>query len=205
MDINFLDYKQELQRINVQKLIVTASTIIFLTSFVIVSYWGYQNIKIKFSEIELEKIDKEVLSLSNAAAEVQSMKVNIQKTSEAIKEISRVRNNQFQLLQVLEGLTLSVPNGIWLTKIIQLPFEKIANTKGMLAFINKPKNENKSEKTFLKVRGNVLRSKTDNPLTTYVKNLRKINHFKSVYLQKINLQADKNAVSFNFILYIQLA
>ena len=150
MDINFLDYKQELQRIDVQKLIVTASAIIILTSLVILSYWGYQNIKIRFSEIELKKLDMEVLSLSKAAAEVQSMKVNIQKTSEAIKEISRVRNNQFQVLQVLEGVTLSVPNGIWLTKIIQLPFEKISNTKGMLSFLSKPKKGNKSEMTFFK-------------------------------------------------------
>ena len=57
MDINFLDYKQELQRIDVQKLIVKASVIIFSAFLVILSYWGYQNIKIKFSEIELKKLE----------------------------------------------------------------------------------------------------------------------------------------------------
>jgi len=204
MDINFLDYRQELQRIAIQKLIVKAIAIIFLTSFAILSYWGYQQIKIKFSEIELKKLETRVKSLSAAAAEVQRMKLNIKHAAESIKEISRVRNNQLQVLQILEGLTLSIPNGIWLTKIEQLSFDKISGVKGISAFIGKPKIGEKDERKILKVQGNVLKNATDNPLTTYIKALRKINHFKKVHLQKISLQSNMNLAVLNFTLYVQL-
>ena len=94
MDINFLDYRQELQRIAIQKLIVKAIAIIFLTSFAILSYWGYQQIKIKFSEIELEKLETRVKSLSTAAAEVQGMKLNIKQAdlAKVLKKLPALRN-----------------------------------------------------------------------------------------------------------------
>jgi len=204
MDINFLDYRQELQKIAIQKLIVKAVAIIFLTSLVILSYRGYQQIKIKFSEIELEKLETRVKSLSAAAAEVQRMKLNIKHANESIKEISRVRKNQLQVVQILEGLTLFLPDGIWLTKIEQSSFDKISSIKGISAFLDKPKIAEKGERKILKVQGNVLKSAAGNPLTRYIKILRKINHFKKVHLQKINLQSSVSLSAFNFILYIQL-
>ena len=112
MDINFLDYRQELQRIAIQKIIVKAIAIIFGTSFIILFYWGYQQIKIEFSEIELEKLETKVKSLSAATAKVQAMTLETKHVVESIKEISRFRNNQLQVLQILEGITLSVPKGI---------------------------------------------------------------------------------------------
>ena len=204
MDINFLDYRQELQKIAIQKLIVKAVAIIFLTSLAILSYWGYQQIKIKFSEIELEKLETRVKSLSAATAEVQRMKLNIKHANESIKEISRVRKNQLQVLQILEGLTLSIPDGIWLTKIEQSSFDKISSIKGVSSFLDKPKIAEKGGKKILKVQGNVLKNAAGNPLTRYIKILRKINHFKKVHLQKINLQSSMSLSAFNFILYIQL-
>ena len=204
MDINFLDYRQELQKIAIQKLIVKAVAIIFLTSLAILSYWGYQQIKIKFSEIELEKLETRVKSLSAAAAEVQRMKLNIKHANESIKEISRVRKNQLQVLQILEGLTLSLPDGIWLTKIEQSSFDKISSIKGISAFLDEPKIAEKGERKILKVQGNVLKSAAGNPLTRYIKILRKINYFKKVHLQKINLQSNMTLSTFHFTLYIQL-
>ena len=204
MDINFLDYRQELQRIAIQKIIVKAIAIIFGTSFIILFYWGYQQIKIEFSEIELEKLETKVKSLSAATAKVQAMKLKTKHVVESIKEISRFRNNQLQVLQILEGITLSVPKGIWLTKIEQLSFEKISNDKGVLTFFRKPENAKDVGGRFLKVHGNVLGSAAGNPLTTYVKILREVSHFKKVYLHKINAKLDKNAAVINFALHIQL-
>ena len=204
MDINFLDYRQELQRIAIQKIIVKAIAIIFGASFIILFYWGYQQIKIEFSQIELEKLETKVKSLSAATAKVQAMKLKTKHVVESIKDISRFRNNQLQVLQILEGITLSVPKGVWLTKIEQLSFDKLSSVKGISAFISKPKIEEKGEKKILKVQGNMLKSATSNPLTTYIKALRKINHFKKVHLQKINLQSNMNLAALNFTLYIQL-
>ena len=107
-------------------------------------------------------------------------------------------------MQILEGLTLSIPNGIWLTKIEQLSFEKISNDKGVLTFFRKPENANDIGGRFLKVHGNVLRSAAGNPLTTYVKILREVSHFKKVYLHKISAKLDKNVAVINFALHIQL-
>jgi Tfp pilus assembly protein PilN len=204
MDINFLDHRQELQRIAIQKIIVKAIAIIFGTSFVILSYWGYQQIKIDFSRIELEKLETKVKSLSAATAEVQAMKLKTRHAAESIKEIRGFRNNQLQVLQVLEGITLSVPNGVWLTKIEQLSFKEISSVKGVSTFFGKSDNVKNGEEQFLKIQGNLLLSTTGNPLTTYVENLRKVNHFKKVYLQKINTRSNKNAVALNFALLIQL-
>ena len=204
MDINFLDYRQELQRIAIQKIIVKAIAIIFGTSFIILFYWGYQQIKIEFSEIELEKLETKVKSLSAATAKVQAMKLKTKHVVESIKEISRFRNNQLQVLRILEGITLSVPKGIWLTKIEQLSFKEISSVKGVSTFFGKSDNVKNGEEQFLKIQGNLLLSTTGNPLTTYVENLRKVNHFKKVYLQKINSRSNKNAVALNFALLIQL-
>ena len=74
----------------------------------------------------------------------------------------------------------------------------------MLTFFRKPENAKDAGGRFLKVHGNVLRSTVGNPLTTYVKILREVSHFKKVYLHKINVKLDKDVAVINFALHIQL-
>ena len=214
-DINLFDYKQELQRIATQKLMVRAAKIVILTVFLIIVYLGYQEIEIAYGEIELEKLEQRVKALSGETYKIQSIKLQTTRVNEITEEIRRLRSEQFQVTQVLEGLTLSIPDKIWLTSVKQLTLKEVINLKGPIIFFSDlkrlvPKNgrqagengkgEDPSE--FLEVRGRVLGEHSNRIITSYVDSLRKVPQFKGVSLHRIQRRLGEDDPVREFTLYI---
>lgn len=150
ISVNLLDYKQELRKIAMQKIIINAIGAVLFFIFLIVIYWCFQKIEINYRANELKQLEGQVRELTAQTTKIQSMKLQAKRTEKIIKKINELRANQFQVTQILEDLILPVPDEIWLTSVRQLGIKEIKGKKIPLIFIGdskKMKTKKKSNKS----------------------------------------------------------
>ena len=159
ISINLLDYKQELERIAMQKIVVNAIGSVLVFILLIGAYWGFQKIEIKYRTAELKEIEVQVRKLTSQTTEIQSMKLQTKRTAKIIKKINELRLNQFQVTQILEDLILPVPDEIWLTSVKQLGLREVKGKQVPMIFIGNPEKI-KSKKKLInqKIKRNLDRS-----------------------------------------------
>ena len=218
ISVNLLDYKQELRKIAMQKIIINAIGSVLFLIFLIVTYWCFQKIEIKYRANELKQLEGRVQELTAQTTKIQSMKLQAKRTEKIIKKINELRANQFQVTQILEALILPVPDEIWLTSVRQLGIKEIKGKKIPLIFIgdpkkmktkkksNKSKNKTQPKQEFLEVRGRLFGKHSDETIVRYIGRLRDSSSFVKVFLhQTSQQQAGKRAVrDFTFYVYMPM-
>ena len=216
IDINLLDYKQELKKIAMQKIIINATGLVLFLIFLIVTYWCFQKIEIKYRANELKQLEDQVRKLTTQTTKIQSMKLQAKRTAKIIKKINELRANQFQVTQILEDLILPVPDEIWLTSVRQLGIKEIKGKKIPLIFIGDPKQiktkkkSNKSKKKiqpkqeFLEVRGRLFGKHSDETIVRYIDRLRDSSSFDKVFLQQTSQQQNKTEAVRDFTFYVYM-
>ena len=216
IDINLLDYKQELKKIAMQKIIINAIGSVLFLIFLIVTYWCFQKIEIKYRANELKLLEGQVRKLTTQTTKIQSMKLQAKRTAKIIKKINELRANQFQVTQILEDLILPVPDEIWLTSVRQLGIKEIKGKKIPLIFIGDPKQiktkkkSNKSKKKiqpkqeFLEVRGRLFGKHSDETIVRYIDRLRDSSSFDKVFLQQTSQQQNKTEAVRDFTFYVYM-
>mgnify|MGYP006090756039 FL=1 len=216
IDINLLDYKQELKKIAMQKIIINATGLVLFLIFLIVTYWCFQKIEIKYRANELKQLEGQVRKLTTQTTKIQSMKLQAKRTAKIIKKINELRANQFQVTQILEDLILPVPDEIWLTSVRQLGIKEIKGKKIPLIFIGDPKQiktkkkSNKSKKKiqpkqeFLEVRGRLFGKHSDETIVRYIDRLRDSSSFDKVFLHQTSQQQNKTEAVRDFTFYVYM-
>ena len=216
IDINLLDYKQELKKIAMQKIIINAIGLVLFLIFLIVTYWCFQKIEIKYRANELKLLEGQVRKLTTQTTKIQSMKLQAKRTAKIIKKINELRANQFQVTQILEDLILPVPDEIWLTSVRQLGIKEIKGKKIPLIFIRDPKQiktkkkTNKSKKKiqpkqeFLEVRGRLFGKHSDETIVRYIDRLRDSSSFDKVFLHQTSQQQNKTEAVRDFTFYVYM-
>ena len=218
ISVNLLDYKQELRKIAMQKIIINAIGSVLFLIFLIVTYWCFQKIEIKYRANELKQLEGRVQELTAQTTKIQSMKLQAKRTEKIIKKINELRANQFQVTQILEDLILPVPDEIWLTSVRQLGIKEIQGKKIPVVFIGDPKkmktkkksskskNKAQSKQEFLEVRGRLFGKHSDETIVRYIGRLRDSSSFAKVFLhQTSQQQAGTEAVrDFTFYVYMPM-
>ena len=201
-----------------QKIIINAIGSVLVLIFLIVTYWCFQKIEIKYRANELKQLEGRVEELTAQPTKIQSMKLQATRTEKIIKKINKLRANQFQVTQILEDLILPVPDEIWLTSIRQLGIKEIKGKKIPVIFIgdpkkmktkkklNKSKNKAQSKQEFLEVRGRLFGKHSDETIVRYIGRLRDSSSFAKVFLhQTSQQQAGTEAVrDFTFYVYMPM-
>ena len=218
ISVNLLDYKQELKKIAMQKILINAIGSVLFLIFLMATYWCFQKIEIKYRTNELKQLEGQVRGLTAQTTKIQSMKLQTKRTTKIIKKINELRANQFQVTQILEDLILPVPDEIWLTSVRQLGIKEIQGKKIPLVFIGDPKKmktKKKSSKSknkaqlkqeFLEVRGRLFGKHSDETIVRYLSRLRDSSSFVKVFLhQTSQQQAGTEAVrDFTFYVYMPM-
>jgi len=214
--VNLLDYKEELRKVAMQKMIINAIGSVLFLIFLIVTYWCFQKIEIKYRANELKLLEGQVRKLTTQTTKIQSMKLQAKRTAKIIKKINELRANQFQVTQILEDLILPVPDEIWLTSVRQLGIKEIKGKKIPLIFIGDPKQiktkkkSNKSKKKiqpkqeFLEVRGRLFGKHSDETIVRYIDRLRDSSSFDKVFLHQTSQQQNKTEAVRDFTFYVYM-
>ena len=216
ISVNLLDYKQELRKIAMQKIIINAIGSVLFLIFLIVTYWCFQKIEIKYRANELKQLEGRVQELTAQTTKIQSMKLQAKRTAKIIKKINELRANQFQVTQILEDLILPVPDEIWLTSVRQLGIKEIKGKKIPVIFIgdpkkmktkkklNKSKNKAQSKQEFLEVRGRLFGKHSDETIVRYIDRLRDSSSFAKVFLHQTNQQQTGTEAVRDFTFYVYM-
>jgi Tfp pilus assembly protein PilN len=218
ISVNLLDYKQELKKIAMQKILINAIGSVLFLIFLMATYWCFQKIEIKYRTNELKQLEGQVRGLTAQTTKIQSMKLQTKRTKKIIKKINELRANQFQVTQILEDLILPVPDEIWLTSVRQLGIKEIKGKKIPVIFIGDPKkiktkkksskskNKAQSKQEFLEIRGRLFGKHSDETIVRYLSRLRDSSSFVKVFLhQTSQQQAGTEAVrDFTFYVYVPM-
>ena len=216
IDLNLLDYKQELKKIAMQKIIINAIGSVLFLIFLIVTYWCFQKIEIKYLANELKQLEDQVRKLTTQTTKIQSMKLQAKRTAKIIKKINELRANQFQVTQILEDLILPVPDEIWLTSVRQLGIKEIKGKKIPLIFIgdkkktktkkksNKSKNKVQPKQEFLEVRGRLFGKHSDETIVRYIDRIRDSSYFGKVFLHQTSQQENETESVRDFTFYVYM-
>ena len=216
ISVNLLDYKQELRKIAMQKIIINAIGSVLFLIFLIVTFWCFQKIEIKYRANELKQLEGRVQELTAQTTKIQSMKLQAKRTEKIIKKINELRTNQFQVTQILEDLILPVPDEIWLTSVRQLGIKEIKGKKIPVIFIgdpkkmktkkklNKSKNKAQSKQEFLEVRGRLFGKHSDETIVRYISRLRDSSSFVKVFLHQTSQQQTGTEAVRDFTFYVYM-
>ena len=216
ISINLLDYKQELKKIAMQKIIINAIGAVLFFIFIIFVYWCFQKTEIRYRANELNQLEDQVRGLTAQTTKIQSMKLQAKRTEKIIKKINELRANQFQVTQILEDLILTVPDEIWLTSVRQLGVKEIKGKKIPLIFIgdpktmkskkkpNKSKNKAQSKQEFLEVRGRLFGKHSDETIVRYIGRLRDSSSFAKVFLHQTSQQQTETKAVRDFTFYVYM-
>ncbi|MDP6657367.1 MAG: hypothetical protein QGG38_02365 [Nitrospinaceae bacterium] len=212
ININLHDYKLELQKVAIQKLAVRAAVIVAMAIFLTIAYWGYRQVELGHAQTEITKLDDQVKALSGQIKTIDKMKTRTKRSVEIMEGIDTLRAKQFQVTQVMEGLTLTVPDEIWLTSVQQISLNQVFKRKVPVIFIGNPDELNPRKKKkgerepteFVEVQGRVFGKYGDQILTRYMDSLREVPYFKEVFLHQTVHQLAGTYPIREFSLYIYI-
>ena len=216
ISINLLDYGQGLKKIAMQKIIINAIGAVLFFIFLMVGYWCFQKIEIRYRANELKQLEGQVRGLTTETTKIQSMKLQAKRTKKIIKKINELRANQFQVTQILEDLILPVPDEIWLTSVRQLGVKEVKGKKIPLILIGDPKkmrsekksnksnNKVRSKQEFLEVRGRLFGKHSDETIVRYIDRLRDSSSFAKVFLHQTSQQQTGTKAVRDFTFYVYM-
>lgn len=215
ISINLHDYREELKKVAIQKLVVKAIAIVIAASILTLGYWQLQQINLDEFKTEIAGLEKQTQALEGQVQVVNQMKKRAKRVQEIIHGIDALRAEQFPVTQILEDLTLSIPDEIWLFSIRQMTMEQIIQSRTPLIFFGDPaklnpkkkKKKKKGEKDpleFVRVQGRVFGQYGDKILSEYVDQLRKVPYFKEVFLHRTQYQLAGTFPLRSFTLYIYM-
>ena len=216
ISINLLDYEQGLKKVAMQKIIINTIGAVLFFIFLMVGYWCFQKIEIRYRANELKQLEGQVRGLTTETTKIQSMKLQAKRTKKIIKKINELRANQFQVTQILEDLILPVPDEIWLTSVRQLGVKEVKGKKIPLIFIGDPKkmrsekksnksnNKVRSKQEFLEVRGRLFGKHSDETIVRYIDRLRDSSSFAKVFLHQTSQQQTGTKAVRDFTFYVYM-
>ncbi len=216
ISINLLDYEQGLKKVAMQKIIINAIGAVLFFIFLMVGYWCFQKIEIRYRANELKQLEGQVRGLTTETTKIQSMKLQAKRTKKIIKKINELRANQFQVTQILEDLILPVPDEIWLTSVRQLGVKEVKGKKIPLILIGDPKkmrsekksnksnNKVRSKQEFLEVRGRLFGKHSDETIVRYIDRLRDSSSFAKVFLHQTSQQQTGTKAVRDFTFYVYM-
>ena len=192
--INLHDYREELKKIEIQKRIVKAISIIGVIIFLVLANWGVSQIKLDKIRGETQKLEKAVKKLDPRVKVIQKIKSSQKRKEQIVGRILSLRGNQFPVSKIINDLNMAAPLGIWLDSVSQMTTKKFEDKKVpsilFRTIISKNRKNNrrgkreKKEKQvyeFIEITGKALEEKL---IAEYIKNLQEISYYKMTFLQK---------------------
>ena len=194
MHINLHDYREELKKIEIQKRVVKAISIIGVIIFLILANWVVSQNKLDKIRDETQKLEKAVKKLDPQVKAIQKIQSSQKRKEQIVGRINILRGNQFPVSKIINDLNMAAPLGVWLDSVSQMTSKDIEDKKVPVILFRTPtskkRKNNRSEKIekkekqvyeFIEIAGKALEEKL---IAEYIKNLQKISYYKMTFLQK---------------------
>lgn len=194
--INLLDYREELQRVQIQRQVVTAVGIVIFGLVLIALVWVLKQGDMLVLDAEITELTDESDRLKSQVAIVNRDKRKVARIKEIITGIGTLRDNQAQPAKLLDDLNRLIPDDVWLDRINQTNIIKLRQRGIKVSF------DGKEEDTIIELKGKAF---TGQAITEYVTRLSQLPYFKSVILYKIRKQTTGKIPTKKFEIYCHKA
>ena len=191
--INLHDYREELRKIETQKNVVKAMSVMCIIILLVLVNWIVMQTKLDRVREEIQKMEMAVKDLEPRVKAIQKMKSSTLRREEIIEDIDRLRGTQFPAGKVINDLNIAVPEGVWLERVTQLTATKLKNKKVPVILFDNPALSNKKKKRnrkrkkkneiseFIEISGKALNEQL---IAEYINNLQEIPYYKLTFLHK---------------------
>ncbi len=192
--INLHDYREELRKIETQKRVVKAISVVCVIILLVLVNWMIMQIQLDKVRGETQKLEMAVKALEPRVKAIQKMKASKLRREKIVKGIDRLRSKQFPVGKIINDLNMAVPEGVWLERVTQLTASKLANKKVPVILFGNPALSKKKKKRkrrkkkkadeaseFIEISGKALNEKL---IAEYISNLQEIPYYKLTFLQK---------------------
>ena len=208
--INLHDYGYELRKVEIQKRLVKCSAIIIAAIFFVVTIWLVEQTRLDSIRIEKRQLESQVAALLDQYKKVKGMEARQNRMESIIKGIEGLREKRVPANTIVSDLNMAVPEGLWLSSIIQKDEDTIRAKKVPVIMFGDPdktKKRNKKKKNkktkgssneFVEVSGY---SMTEKGLVEYIQRLQKIAYYETTFLYKSSRIYIGEESIYNFIIY----
>ena len=192
--INLHDYREELRKIETQKRVVKATSVVCVIILLVVVNWMVMQTQLDKVRGETQKLEMAVKALEPRVKSIQKMKISKVRKEKIVEGIDRLRGKQFPVGKIINDLNMAVPEGVWLERVTQLTTTKLQNKKVPIILFGDPakskkkkkrkrkrKNKKKEIPEFIEISGKALNEQL---IAEYIKNLQEISYYKLTFLHK---------------------
>ncbi len=194
--INLHDYREELRKIETQKHVVKATSVVCLIILLVLANWVVMQTQLDRVRGETQKLEMAVKALEPRVKAIQKMKSSKLRKEKIVEGIDRLRGKQFPVGKIINDLNIAVPEGVWLERVTQLTATKLKNKKVPIILFGDPALSKKKKKKkrkrkgkkkkdeiseFIEISGKALNEQL---IAEYIKNLQEIPYYKLTFLHK---------------------
>jgi Tfp pilus assembly protein PilN len=206
--INVHDYRYELTKIEIQKRVIKCFAIIIAVIVLIVGSWLWDQVRLNLIKSETNKVQSEVADLQGQVNRVNAMKAKQNRMENIIARMEDLREQQLPAGRIVSDLIIAVPEGLWLSSIVQKGSNGLRSMKVPVIMFDDPakkknkgkrrKNSLKQVKDFMEVSGYAL---TDKEVVEYMKRLQQISYYETTFLYRSAHFLLEGQSVYKFIIY----
>ena len=191
--INLHDYREEQRKIETQKRVVIATSVVCIIILLVLINWMVMQTKLDMVRGETQKLEMATKNLEPRVKAIQKMKNSKLRKEKIVEDIDLLRDTQFPVGKVINDLNIAVPEGVWLERVTQLTATKLKNKKVPVILFGNPELSNKKKKRkrkrkkeneiseFIEISGKALNEQL---IAEYINNLQAILYYKLTFLHK---------------------
>ena len=208
--INLHDYRYELRKIEIQKRVVKCLAIIVAALFLIIVSWLVEQASLDSIRSETRKLESQVAALRNQVKKVNDMEARQNRMDTIIAGIEDLREKQMPASTIVRDLNMVVPEGLWLSSIIQRDEAELQNKNIPVIMFGDPAQKKKMKqrgrkkktealpKEFVEVSGYAL---TEKEVAGYMERLQAFPYYETTFLYKSAQTVIGKQAVYHFIVY----
>ncbi len=205
--INLHDYRYELRKIEIQKRVVKCAAIVVAAVFFIVALWFMEQVRLDSIRSETQKLESQVAGLKGQFQKIKAMETKQKRMKTIIAGIDSLREKQLPAGTIVSDLNMTVPEGIWLTSIIQRDSEYLRTKKVPVIMYGDPVKEKENRrrrdkknlpKEFVEISGYSL---TEEGVAEYMKRIQELPYYKTTFLYQSLRRIIGGQALHKFIIY----
>lgn len=190
--INLYDHQKIVVEAEVTQRVASAfyTTMAGLAGIGMIWFFTYTNVN--SVKQEADEMDQAVATLKPRFDKVEKMKADQKAIEGKISHIDKLRHSEYEAPQLMEDLSESIPEGLWLIAVEQKGLDKLRQQNVPVLFLDeedKKKKKGKDEKgdgaqhLFIELRGT---AKSDQAIVRYIEQLEGISYLDNVFLHMVN-------------------
>jgi Tfp pilus assembly protein PilN len=208
--INLHDYRYELRKIEIQKRVAKCLAIIVAAIFLIIVSWLVEQASLDSIRSETRKLESQVAALRNQVKKVNDMEAKQNRMDTIIAGIEDLREKQMPASTIVRDLNMVVPEGLWLSSIIQRDEAELQNKDIPVIMFGDPAQKKKMKKRrrkkktealpkeFVEVSGYAL---TEKEVAGYMERLQEFPYYETTFLYKSAQTVIGKQAVYHFIVY----